>query len=78
MLHAGAVQAPYFHRVEPVLALAWGAEVYGFCTGRGGVGLGARAIVPQGDGVEVFQVESGFGLLEGFGEDGVVDICAGD
>ncbi len=78
LLRARVVEAPHFDRVEPELALAWGAKVDDFGAGGGGVGLGAGAVVPQGDGVEVFDVESGFGLLEGCSEDGVVDFRAGD
>ncbi len=78
MLRARVVEAPDFDRIEPELALTWGAKIDDFCAAGGGVGLRARAVVPQGDGVEVFDVESGFGLLEGCGEDGVVDFRAGD
>lgn len=77
MLRTRVVEAPDFHRVEPELALAWGTKVCDFRTGCGGVGLGTRTVVPQRDSVEVFQVKGGFGLLEGFGEDGVVDVRAG-
>ena len=78
LLHSRAVQAPDFHRVEPKLALTRGAEVDGFRTGGGGVGLGAGAVVPKRDSVKVLEVESGFRLLQGCAEDGAVNVGAGD
>ena len=75
LLNRCIVQPPDFDRIKPEVLLARGTEGEVVV---GGLRTIAGAIVPEVDGIVLFEIGGGVGTGQSIREDGVVDVCTVD